>query len=71
MSTAITTNENKTQMIDNISILTNGELFDRLRTLSTVMANSGAFVPDHFRGKPDACMAVVMQAARWGMDPLP
>ncbi|MEX3022685.1 recombinase RecT [Kluyvera sp. STS39-E] len=69
MSTAITTNENKTQMIDNISILTNGELFDRLRTLSTVMANSGAFVPSHFRDKPDACMAVVMQAARWGMDP--
>lgn len=69
MSTVITTNENKTQMIDNISILTNGELFDRLRTLSAVMANSGAFVPDHFRGKPDACMAVVMQAARWGMDP--
>lgn len=69
MSTAISTNENKTQMIDNISILTNGELFDRLRTLSTVMANSGAFVPEHFRGKPDACMAVVMQAARWGMDP--
>lgn len=69
MSTAISTNENKTQMIDNISILTNGELFDRLRTLSAVMANSGAFVPEHFRGKPDACMAVVMQAARWGMDP--
>lgn len=69
MSTTITTSENKTQMIDNISILTNGELFDRLRTLSAVMANSGSFVPDHFRGKPDACMAVVMQAARWGMDP--
>lgn len=69
MTTAISTNENKTQLIDNISILTNGELFDRLRTLSVVMANSGAFVPDHFRGKPDACMAVVMQAARWGMDP--
>lgn len=69
MSTALSTSENQTQMIDNISILTNGELFDRLRTLSEVMANSGAFVPDHFRGKPDACMAVVMQAARWGMDP--
>lgn len=69
MSTVISNNENKTQMIDNISILTNGELFERLRTLSTVMANSGAFVPDHFRDKPDACMAVVMQAARWGMDP--
>lgn len=69
MSTAISTTENKTQMIDNVSILTNGELFNRLRTLSEVMANSGSFVPDHFRGKPDACMAVVMQAARWGMDP--
>ncbi len=33
------------------------------------MANSGNFVPEHYRGKPDACMAVVMQAARWGMDP--
>lgn len=69
MSTSITTTENQTQKIDNVSILTNGELFNRLRTLSEVMANSGNFVPDHFRGKPDACMAVVMQAARWGMDP--
>ncbi|ECW0107011.1 recombinase RecT [Salmonella enterica] len=69
MSTSIATTENQTQKIDNVSILTNGELFDRLRTLSEVMANSGNFVPAHFRGKPDSCMAVVMQAARWGMDP--
>lgn len=69
MSTSIATTENQTQKIDNVSILTNGELFNRLRTLSEVMANSGNFVPEHFRGKPDACMAVVMQAARWGMDP--
>lgn len=69
MSNLVATTDNQTQRIDNISILTNGELFDRLRTLSEVMANSGNFVPDHYRGKPDACMAVVMQAARWGMDP--
>lgn len=69
MTTSISNTENKTQMIDNVSILTNGELFDRLRTLSVVMANSESFVPAHFRGKPDACRAVVMQAARWGMDP--
>lgn len=69
MSTVISTSENKSQMIDNISILTNGELFNRLLKISEVMANSGAFVPDHFRGKQDACMAVVMQAARWGLDP--
>ncbi|HAD5969466.1 TPA_asm: enterohemolysin [Salmonella enterica subsp. enterica serovar Typhimurium] len=69
MSTSIATTDNQTQKIDNVSILTNGELFNRLRTLSDVMANSGNFVPEHYRGKPDACMAVVMQAARWGMDP--
>lgn len=69
MSTVISVNENKNQLIDNISILTNGELFERLLVLSKVMANSGSFVPEHFRGKPDACMAVAMQAARWGMDP--
>ncbi|HBQ8864817.1 TPA: recombinase RecT [Klebsiella pneumoniae] len=69
MSNLVATTENQTQKIDNVSILTNGELFNRLRTLSEVMANSGNFVPEHYRGKPDACMAVVMQAARWGMDP--
>lgn len=69
MSNLLTTTDNQTQKIDNVSILTNGELFNRLRTLSEVMANSGNFVPEHYRGKPDACMAVVMQAARWGMDP--
>ena len=69
MSNLVATTDNQTQKIDNVSILTNGELFNRLRTLSEVMANSGNFVPDHYRGKPDACMAVVMQAARWGMDP--
>jgi len=65
----ITTMNSPSRGIDNISILTNGELFERLQRLSCVMANSGEMVPPHFRGKPDACMAIVMQAARWGMDP--
>lgn len=29
----------------------------------------GNFVPKHLRGVPGDCLAVVMQAARWGMDP--
>lgn len=69
MTTEIVASENKNQKIDNISILTNGDLFNRMQSLATVMAASGEFVPAHFRGKPEACMAVVMQAARWGLDP--
>lgn len=30
---------------------------------------AGSFVPPHLRGKPGDCLAVVMQSARWGMDP--
>lgn len=61
--------KNGVQRIDNYTILTNAHVFDRLTALSNVMANSGALVPAHFQGKPDACMAVAMQAARWGLDP--
>ncbi|MFG0817567.1 enterohemolysin [Raoultella ornithinolytica] len=69
MSNLVATTDNQTQRIDNVSILTNADLFNRLLKISEVMANSGNFVPEHYRGKPDACMAVVMQAARWNMDP--
>jgi len=36
--------------------------------LAKLMA-AGNFVPPHLRGKPGDCLAVVMQATRWAMDP--
>ncbi|EIM6319465.1 recombinase RecT [Salmonella enterica] len=69
MSTSIVTTENQTPKIDSVSILTNGELFDRMLTLANVMSKSGNLVPALYHDKPDSCMAIVMQAARWGMDP--
>lgn len=69
MSEITTINAPAPRTIDNVSILTNGDLYNRLQNLANVMANSGEMVPAHYRGKPDACMATVMQAARWGMDP--
>lgn len=36
--------------------------------LAKLMAASN-FVPPHLRGKPGDCLAVVMQAGRWAMDP--
>lgn len=36
--------------------------------LAKLMA-AGNFVPSHLRSKPGDCLAVIMQSARWGMDP--
>lgn len=36
--------------------------------LAKLMADCN-FVPPHLRKKPGDCLAIVMQAARWGMDP--
>jgi hypothetical protein len=38
-------------------------------TLSEIMAKA-SLVPDHLRNKPGDCLLVVMQAQRWGMDPV-
>ncbi|MBV4366252.1 RecT family recombinase [Erwinia phyllosphaerae] len=69
MNEITTAGNNAVRTIDNVSILTNGDLFNRLQVLANVMANSGEMVPAHYRGKPETCMATAMQAARWGMDP--
>ena len=36
--------------------------------MATLMAGSN-FVPKHLRQRPGDCLAVIMQASRWGMDP--
>lgn len=40
-----------------------------LMEFATMMSKSAVTVPDHLRGKPADCMAIAMQAIRWGMDP--
>lgn len=42
--------------------------FAEAMELSKLMA-AGIAVPKHLRGKPADCLAVLMQAARWGLDP--
>lgn len=38
-------------------------------TFAQLMAKSDFAVPPKFRGNPGACLAVVIQSARWGADP--
>lgn len=40
-----------------------------MQDLAEAMAQAAVAVPQHFRGKPGDCLAVVMQAAQWGMNP--
>lgn len=40
-----------------------------MQELAEAMATAAVAVPAHFSGKPGDCLAVVMQAAQWGMNP--
>ncbi|WP_338505207.1 RecT family recombinase [Erwinia aphidicola] len=47
----------------------NPQALNQLTTFANLMADSAISVPAHFVGKPADCMAVVMQAMQWGMNP--
>lgn len=49
--------------------LMNPAVMTEFYRFAELMAGAVVTVPKHFHGKPADCMAVVMQAARWGMDP--
>lgn len=42
---------------------------EAMQSLAETMSGSVVALPAHFRGKPGDCLAVVMQAAQWGMNP--
>jgi hypothetical protein len=41
----------------------------RMERFANLMATARSTVPQHFQGKPGDCLAVVMQATTWGMNP--
>lgn len=47
----------------------NPQALTQLTSFANLMADSSISVPAHFAGKPADCMAVVMQAMQWGMNP--
>lgn len=56
-------------VMNNASLLLSVDVMDRVMKIADVMAQGVATVPKHLQGKPSDCLAIVMQAARWGMDP--
>lgn len=43
--------------------------FQQMMSVAQIMAKGVATVPKHLRNNPGDCLAVVMQAAQWGMNP--
>lgn len=51
------------------ALIMDGESIDRMMRVAEIMATGKATVPQHLRSSPGDCMAVVMQAMQWKMNP--
>ena len=47
----------------------NVQALGQLTAFANLMADATIAIPDHLAGKPADCMAIVMQAMQWGMNP--
>jgi hypothetical protein len=69
-NTNVTVIENQApNTMNNSALLLNVDVMDRMMKLADIMAQGVATVPKHLQGRPSDCLAIIMQAARWGMDP--
>jgi hypothetical protein len=50
------------------TLLANPQVFGYLERLASNMATARSAVPDHLR-TPGDCLAIILQSAKWGMDP--
>ena len=55
--------------INPFDLLFNDSAFERLEKVAALMASGRSTIPQHLRGSPGDCFAIVMQAARWHVDP--
>lgn len=52
-----------------LSLITNDENMRRVIDMAKMMAGSKVTVPKHLQGSEGDCMAVILQAMNWGMNP--
>lgn len=58
-----------TVRMSNASLVMDAGNMNQMLQLSRVMASGRSTIPQHLRGSEGDCMAVVMQAMQWGMNP--
>ena len=52
-----------------LALITNDGNMSRLMSLAKLMATSKVTVPKHLQGSEGDCMAIIIQATNWGMNP--
>lgn len=55
--------------IGSTAMMFSSDNFERALKFADAMASASISVPVHLRDKPGDCLAIVMQAAQWGMNP--
>ena len=58
-----------TPSVTTIGLMTNKPLLDEAYRLAEIMASSTVTVPKPLQGKIGDCMAIIVQAMQWGMNP--
>lgn len=58
-----------TQYSSTTDMVLDYQAMEQMGRLADMMANGRATVPQHLQGNPADCMAVIMQAAQWRMNP--
>lgn len=51
------------------SLMLSGDNLDRMYRAAEMMASARITVPKHLAGSPGDCLAIIMQATQWGMNP--
>ncbi|EBQ7116453.1 recombinase RecT [Salmonella enterica] len=65
----VTTEQQAPNTISASNSIFNVQALGQLQEFAGLMAQSAVTVPAHLAGKPADCMAIVMQAMQWGMNP--
>jgi hypothetical protein len=69
MNAVIKTEQTEHLPTNPAELIFNDHAFARLERVAALMASGKATVPAHLRGSTGDCFAILLQAARWGMDP--
>ena len=57
------------QNVSSTALMLDNDSMDKMMRLADFMASGKSALPVHLRGSPGDCLAVVMQAVSWNMNP--